>query len=149
MLRISILLTSEEQFRAIDFPLLTFELASFELAVAISATLRDIVRKFFRLGTIAGERDSSLCSSPHLGPLLAPARRGRRSSDIATLRTQYFCFATSPAAAGRSPALLRLRESPDFKLCQLSEKKPGLLEELVAERTKLLEKESVESKSSS
>ena len=41
-------------------------------------------------------------------------------------------------------ALNRLRESPDYELCQLSELKPGLLDELAAERKKLLEKESVE-----
>ena len=41
-------------------------------------------------------------------------------------------------------SLNRLRESPDYELCQLSEKKPGLLDELAAERKKLLEKESVE-----
>lgn len=38
-------------------------------------------------------------------------------------------------------ALNRLRESPDYELCQLSEKKPGLVDELAAERKKLLEKE--------
>ena len=38
-------------------------------------------------------------------------------------------------------ALNRLRESPDYELCQLSEQKPGVLEELAAERKKLLEKE--------
>ncbi len=38
-------------------------------------------------------------------------------------------------------SLNRLRESPDYELCQLSEQKPGLLDELAAERKKLLEKE--------
>ncbi len=41
-------------------------------------------------------------------------------------------------------ALNRLRESPDYELCQLSEKKPGLLDELAAERKTLLEKERAE-----
>jgi DNA polymerase-3 subunit epsilon len=41
-------------------------------------------------------------------------------------------------------ALNRLRESPDYELCQLSERKPGVLDELAAERKKLLEKESAE-----
>ena len=41
-------------------------------------------------------------------------------------------------------SLNRLRESPDYELCQLSEKKPGLLDELAVERKKLLEKESEE-----
>ena len=41
-------------------------------------------------------------------------------------------------------SLGRLRESPDYELCQLSERKPGLLDELAAERAKQLEKESAE-----
>ena len=40
--------------------------------------------------------------------------------------------------------LNQLRESPDYELCQLSEKKPSLLDELAAERAKVLEKESAE-----
>jgi DNA polymerase III epsilon subunit-like protein len=39
-------------------------------------------------------------------------------------------------------SLNRLRESPDYELCQLSEQKPGVLDELAAERKTLLEKES-------
>ena len=38
-------------------------------------------------------------------------------------------------------SLNRLRESPDYELCQLSEKKPAVLEELAVQRAKLLEKE--------
>lgn len=38
----------------------------------------------------------------------------------------------------------RLRERPDYELCQLSEQKPGVLEELAAERARLLDKESAE-----
>lgn len=41
-------------------------------------------------------------------------------------------------------SLNRLRESPDYELCQLSEIKPGVLEELASARAKLLEKESTE-----
>jgi DNA polymerase-3 subunit epsilon len=41
-------------------------------------------------------------------------------------------------------SLNQLRESPDYELCQLSEKKPSLLDELAAERAKVLEKESAE-----
>ena len=41
-------------------------------------------------------------------------------------------------------SLNRLRESPDYELCQLSERKPGVLDELAAERKKLLETESGE-----
>jgi len=39
-------------------------------------------------------------------------------------------------------SLNHLRESPDYELCQISEQKPGVLDELAAERKKLLEKES-------
>src|SRR5207247_12581 len=35
-------------------------------------------------------------------------------------------------------SLNRLRESPDYELCQLSERKPGVLDELAVERKKLL-----------
>ena len=38
-------------------------------------------------------------------------------------------------------SLSRLRESPDYELCRISEQRPGVLEELAAERKKLLEKE--------
>jgi DNA polymerase III epsilon subunit-like protein len=41
-------------------------------------------------------------------------------------------------------SLNQLRESPDYELCRISEKKPGVLDELAAERKKLLEKESAE-----
>ena len=41
-------------------------------------------------------------------------------------------------------SLTTLKESPDFELCQISEKKPGVLDELAAERKGLLEKESAE-----
>ena len=41
-------------------------------------------------------------------------------------------------------SLGRLRESPDYELCQISERKPGVLDELAAERVKQLEKESAE-----
>jgi predicted nuclease with TOPRIM domain len=37
-----------------------------------------------------------------------------------------------------------LRETPDYELCQLSEKTPSLLDELAAERARVLEKESAE-----
>ena len=41
-------------------------------------------------------------------------------------------------------SLKNLRQSPDYELCQISTKKPGLLDELAAERSKLLEAESIE-----
>jgi predicted nucleic acid-binding protein len=44
----SMLLTSDEHLRAIDFQLLAFELAPFEVSAPVIATPREIVRKFFR-----------------------------------------------------------------------------------------------------
>jgi len=41
-------------------------------------------------------------------------------------------------------SLAQLRESPDYELCQISEQEPGVLDELAAERAKLLEKENAE-----
>jgi DNA polymerase-3 subunit epsilon len=41
-------------------------------------------------------------------------------------------------------SLNRLKESPDYELCQLSERKPSMLDELAAERAKLLNQESAE-----
>jgi hypothetical protein len=37
-----------------------------------------------------------------------------------------------------------LRASPDYELCQLAEQKPGILNELAAERAKQIEIENVE-----
>ena len=41
-------------------------------------------------------------------------------------------------------SLNRLRESPDYELCQITEQKPGVLDELAAERAALLTQESAE-----
>jgi DNA polymerase III epsilon subunit-like protein len=41
-------------------------------------------------------------------------------------------------------SLVQLRESPEYELRQLSEKKPGVLDELAVERAKVLEKERAE-----
>jgi hypothetical protein len=41
-------------------------------------------------------------------------------------------------------ALKQLRASPDYELCQLAEQKPGVLDELAAERAKQLEIENAE-----
>ena len=41
-------------------------------------------------------------------------------------------------------SLKQLRESPDYELCQLAEQKPGVLDELAAERSKQLEIENEE-----
>jgi hypothetical protein len=43
--------------------------------------------------------------------------------------------------AAVTESLKELRASPDYELCQLAEKKPGMLEELATERTKQLELE--------
>jgi len=44
----SILLTSDEHLRAVDFARLSFELAVFEVPAPVIATPHEIVRKFFR-----------------------------------------------------------------------------------------------------
>ena len=41
-------------------------------------------------------------------------------------------------------SLARLRESPEYELCQIGEHKPGVIDELATERAKLLENESAE-----
>jgi hypothetical protein len=41
-------------------------------------------------------------------------------------------------------SLNQLRESPDYELCQLSERKPGALDALAAERAKVLDQEAAE-----
>jgi hypothetical protein len=41
-------------------------------------------------------------------------------------------------------ALRKLRELPDFELCQLADQKPGMVEELAAERSTQLEMENAE-----
>ena len=43
--------------------------------------------------------------------------------------------------AAVTASLRQLRESPDYELCQLSEQKPGVLDELAAERIKSVELE--------
>ena len=59
--------------------------------------------------------------------------------------TDSFALVRKPGALEKmKPGANRLRESPDYELCQLSERKPGVLDELAAERKKLLEKESEE-----
>ncbi|HSY20321.1 MAG TPA: hypothetical protein VK815_18400 [Candidatus Acidoferrales bacterium] len=46
--------------------------------------------------------------------------------------------------AAVAASLKELRESPDYELCQLAEQKPGVLDELAAERSKQLEIENAE-----
>ena len=41
-------------------------------------------------------------------------------------------------------SLKQLRDSPDCELCQLAEQKPGVLDDLAAERVKQLEAENAE-----
>jgi len=48
LLGCTMLLTSDEHLRGIDFERLTFGLQAFELAASVVATPREIVRKFFR-----------------------------------------------------------------------------------------------------
>jgi hypothetical protein len=38
----------------------------------------------------------------------------------------------------------QLRVSPDYELCRISERKPGVLDELTIERAKLLDREAAE-----
>ena len=37
-----------------------------------------------------------------------------------------------------------MRESPDYELCKISERKPGILDELAKERAETLDKESAD-----
>ena len=46
--------------------------------------------------------------------------------------------------AAVTESLKQLRASPDYELCQLAEQKPGMLDELAAERAKQLEIENAE-----
>ena len=48
LLNCSILLTSDEHLRGIDFERLTFELRAFDLSAPVIATPREIVKKFFQ-----------------------------------------------------------------------------------------------------
>ncbi len=68
--------------------------------------------------------------SPHLGPH-AKCREGEERLHE-TLQREIINVIE---------ALNRLRESPDYQLCQLSERKPGMLDELAAERALVLERE--------
>jgi hypothetical protein len=46
--------------------------------------------------------------------------------------------------AAITESLKQLRASPDYELCELAEQKPGILDELAAERAKQLEIENAE-----
>ncbi len=48
LLDCSMLLTSDEHLRGIDFERLSFELRAFDVTAPVIATPREVVRKFFR-----------------------------------------------------------------------------------------------------
>jgi hypothetical protein len=62
------------------------------------------------------------------------------SAEIAQLRRLYELLQLD--IIGLLETLNHLRESPDYELCQLVEKQPGMLDELVEESKKGLESES-------
>ena len=62
--------------------------------------------------------------------------------ELAQLKRLYETLQQEIAAVTES--LKALRESPDYELCQLAEQKPGILDELAAERAKQLEVENAE-----
>ncbi len=62
--------------------------------------------------------------------------------ELAQLKRLHETLQKQIAAVKES--LKQLRESPDYELCQLSERKPGVLDELAAERAKQLEIENAE-----
>jgi DNA polymerase-3 subunit epsilon len=62
--------------------------------------------------------------------------------ELTQLRRLHETLQTEIAAVALS--LKHLRASPDYELCQLAERKPGMLDELAGERTKQLEIENVE-----
>jgi hypothetical protein len=64
------------------------------------------------------------------------------AEELAQLKRLHETLQKEIAAVTES--LKQLRESPDYELCQLAEHKPGVLDELAAERVKLLEKENAE-----
>ena len=67
--------------------------------------------------------------------LAAKVRPALVLSDYETLQLEIITVIES---------LNQLRESPECELCQISEQKSGVLDELATERTKLLETESSE-----
>src|ERR1035437_3557214 len=62
--------------------------------------------------------------------------------ELAQLKRLHETLQKEIAAVAES--LKNLRESPDYELCQLAEQKPGVLDELAAERSKQLEVENAE-----
>ena len=64
------------------------------------------------------------------------------AEELAQLRRLHETLQKEIASVTES--LKQLRDSPDYELCQLSEQKPGVLDELAVERTKQLESEIAE-----
>ena len=64
------------------------------------------------------------------------------AAELNQLRRLYETLQLEIITVIESPG--RLKESPEHELCQISEKKSGVLDELAAERAKQLEKESAE-----
>jgi hypothetical protein len=62
--------------------------------------------------------------------------------ELAQLRRLHETLLKEVATVTES--LKQLRESPDYELCHIAEQKPGVLDELAAERTKQLESEIAE-----
>ena len=73
---------------------------------------------------------------------LAPYRRHTHA--IHTLETTEAPESLGALHQGRFRSGGQLQESPEYELCQISERKPGVLEELAAERARLLDKETAE-----
>ena len=63
-------------------------------------------------------------------------------AELAQLKRLHETLQKEIAAVTES--LKELRASPDYELCQLAEQKPGVLDELAAERVKQLELENAE-----
>ena len=80
-------------------------------------------------------RGPNCCCSAPLNGRSRSGQSNTRHARAESFRPQFIAV---------SEALGRLRESPDYELSQISERKPGLLDELAAERAKQLEKESAE-----
>jgi hypothetical protein len=70
---------------------------------------------------------------------------GQHNIHGATLiRREFLSTGNLPRRSARALIRSGSRQSPEYELCQLSERKPGVLAELAAERARLLEKESAE-----
>jgi uncharacterized iron-regulated protein len=82
-------------------------------------------KDYENLATVAGEKKNFTVVINH----------EKDTGDIEALQKEIAAVAES---------LKELRASPDYELCQLAEKKPGMLDELAVERAKQLEIENAE-----